>query len=68
MGLPYGYILRTGGRLHPQTAVPLSLIFHLRHSLILLYIPLHLHPNVRFTTRKIPHMPDSTSQAKLPER
>ena len=39
-----------------------------KQSRIFLHIPLHLHPNVRFTTLKIPHIPDSTSHAKLPER
>lgn len=39
-----------------------------KHSRIFLYTALHLHPKLRFTTRKIPHIPDSTSHARLPDR
>ena len=39
-----------------------------KHSLTFLYIALHLRPNDCLITRKIPHIPDSTSHAKLPER
>lgn len=61
-------LAENGPAFQMQTRLLLSITDHFLRFQIFPHISLHLHLIECFSTRKMPHIPDSTSQPKLPER